>query len=267
MSLPRSVIDRETPIPFYFQLKKILSEEIDSGRWEPGTRLPSEPDICQHFDVSRTTVRQALAELEVEGAIRKEKGRGSFVADRRKSGWLLQSSLGFYDDAVRVGRTVTSRVLRNESGPLPQWAVDALRLPSGAEGATLERLRWVDGIPAMYVVTYLPAALAEAIEGADLGRGSLYRTLEERAGLTVVGGRRVVEAVVAHAELARLLDVERGAPLLFVESVSWGSDRRPFECYRAWHRSDRTKIEIQAVPHEFMTQSGLDSSLLQSGTR
>jgi GntR family transcriptional regulator len=257
VTLPQSAIDRDSPIPYYFQLKKLLSEEIESGRWAPGDRLPSEPAICSHFDVSRTTVRQALAELEAEGAIRKDKGRGSFVAERRSSGWLLQSSHGFYEEAVRAGHEVTSRVLRCEAGPLPQWAVDALRLPAGATGLTLERLRWVDGRLVMYVLTHLPAALADAVLGADLERGSLYRTLEERMGIAVVSGRRVVEAVVAGGDLPGLLEVDEGAPLLFVESVSLGPDTRPFECYRAWHRADRTKIEVQAVTPEAVARAGL----------
>jgi GntR family transcriptional regulator len=267
VTLPQSAIDRGSPIPFYFQLKKLLEEEIDSGRWAPGARLPSEPAICSHFDVSRTTVRQALAELEAEGVIRKDKGRGSFVAERRSTGWLLQSSHGFFEEAVREGHKVTSRVLRREVGPLPLWAVDALRLPPGAEGVTLERLRWVDGRLVMYVLTHLPAALADVVLAADLEHDSLYQTLEQRKGVTVVSGRRTVEAMVAAGDLPRLLEVDEGAPLLFVESVSFGGDSRPFECYRAWHRSDRTKIVVHAVTPEIVTRAGLEPGVLQIGER
>jgi GntR family transcriptional regulator len=99
----------------------------------------------------------------------------------------------------------------------------------------------------MYVITHLPAALAEVVLAADLEVGSLYRTLQQGTGVSVFGGRRVVEAVTAQEELATLLKVEPGAPLLFVESVSWDRDLRPFECHRAWHRADRTRIEVQAV--------------------
>jgi GntR family transcriptional regulator len=266
VTLPQSSIDRQSPIPFYFQLKKLLSEEIESGRWAPGDRLPSEPAICHHFGVSRTTVRQALAELEAEGAIRKDKGRGSFVAERPSSGWLLQSSHGFYEGAARDGHTVTSRVLRREVGPLPRWAVDALRLPpTSTTGLTLERLRWVDGRLVMYVLTHLPAALADAVMDADLAHGSLYQTLEQSLGITVVGGRRVVEAVLACGDLPGLLEVDEGAPLLFVESVSFGPGSRPFECYRAWHRADRTKIEVQAITPEAATRAGLEPVALRIG--
>ena len=256
----RGRIDRRSPIPFYFQLKRLVADEIRSSRWQPGTRLPSEIDLCERFDVSRTTVRQALGELEREGTLRKEKGRGTFVAEPVSSSWLLQSSHGFHEDATKEGKTVTSRVLRCELEVLPDWAADALTMPAGSHGVTLERVRSVDGQLAMYVVNHLAPELADTVLGAELERGSLYGTLAEREGLAVAGGRRVVEAATAADELARLLCVEPGAPLLFVESVSWDQDQRPFECYRAWHRSDRSKIEVQVVAATAAERAGPDST-------
>lgn len=257
---PPAQIDRASPVPFYFQLKRQLLERIVSGAWKAGERMPSEPAICQHFGVSRTTVRQALAVLENEGLIRKEKGRGTFIAERRPSSWLLQSARGFYDDAVQMGHTVTSRVLRNEIEELPEWACDALELAPGSRGLTLERLRWVDDRIAMYVLTHLPLELAEVLLTADLESGSLYRVLEEQAGLVVVGGRCVVEAVKAEDRLAALLEVDSGSPLLFIESVSWDAETYPFECYRAWHRADQTKIEVQVAHEEVVTKAGLSAA-------
>jgi GntR family transcriptional regulator len=261
--LPTGQIDRASPIPFYFQLRKLLEDEIASGRWAPGHRVPSEPSVCDQFRVSRTTVRQALAELEGEGLVRREKGRGTFVAERRSTSWLLQSSHGFYDEAARRGHRVVSKVLRAGTEVLPPWAADALGLPEGGEGVTIERLRWIDERLVMYVLNHLPVDLAETLLEADLENGSLYRVLEDRHGLTVVGGRRVVEAVIAEHELARLLDVAPGDPLLFVESVSWDASLRPFECYRAWHRADRTKIDVQIVHEDIATRAGFSRGTLR----
>lgn len=248
VALPHSRIDRDSPVPFYFQLKKLLADEITSGRWGPGDRLPSEHAICSHFDISRTTVRQAFAELESEQMVRREKGRGAFVAEQRPPRWLVQSSHGFFDEATRTGHKVTSRVLRGEVGPLPHWAVDALQLTPGSEGLILERLRSLDNQLVTYTISYMLAELADAVLTADLEMGSVYRILEERRGVTVAGGRNTVEALVAQGELASLLEVEQGAPLLFTEGVAWGADLRPFECNRSWHRADCNKIEVQVVP-------------------
>ena len=256
-------IDRRSPVPFYFQLKQLIRDDIAGGRWHPGDRIPSEHALCDHFAVSRTTVRQALAELENEGLLVKLKGRGTFVAEPRSSSWFLQSSHGFHDEATRAGRAVTSRVLRCEVEPLPQWAALALDLPSGSSGVTLERLRAVDGEFVMYVESHLLGELGDVVFGADLEAGSLYGALKEQRGLEVAGGRRVVEATTARDELARLLEIEPGAAVLQVQAVSWDASLRPFECYRAWHRSDRTTIEVQVLGQRAAETAGLDPTTLR----
>ena len=256
-------IDRRSPVPFYFQLKQLIRDDIAGGRWHPGDRIPSEHALCDHFAVSRTTVRQALAELENEGLLVKLKGRGTFVAEPRSSSWFLQSSHGFHDEATRAGRAVTSRVLRCEVEPLPQWAALALDLPSGSSGLTLERLRAVDGEFVMYVESHLLGELGDVVFKADLEAGSLYGALKEQRGLEVAGGRRVVEATTARDELARLLEIEPGAAVLQVQAVSWDASLRPFECYRAWHRSDRTTIEVQVLGQRAAETAGLDPTTLR----
>jgi len=241
-------IDRASPLPLYSQLKRALANEIAVGTLEPGDRLPSEPELCARFALSRTTVRQALAELELEGTLRREKGRGTFIAERKDTSGFLQSSLGFFDEAVQHGHTVTSQVLRAELEPLPIWASEALNLPTGTPGVAIERLRSIDGAVVMYVQNHVLAAFADTLLHTDLERVSLYATLREQHGIAVRGGRRVVEAVTASDRLAQLLAVEPGFPLLFVESISWNAGEHPFECYRAWHRSDRSRIEVRVTP-------------------
>jgi len=262
---PTARIDRRSPVPFYFQLKQLITDEIKAGRWAPGDRIASEAELCDHFGVSRTTVRQALAELESEGLLVKEKGRGTFVAEPRSSSWFLQSSHGFHDEATRAGRQVTSQVLRRELAPLPQWAALALDLPAGSDGVTLERLRSVDGELVMYVESHLLEELTDVVLQTDLETESLYGALEAQRGLEVSGGRRVVQATTARDELARLLEIEPGAAVLQVNAVSWDASLRPFECYRAWHRSDRTTIEVQVLGQRAAETAGLDPTTMRIG--
>jgi DNA-binding GntR family transcriptional regulator len=170
--------------------------------------------------------------------------------------WRLQSSAGFFQEEVdRSGRTVTSRILRAERGSLPGWASDALDLSPGAQGATLERLRFIDGEVAMYVVNHLPVRHAEAALAVDDPNESLYRRLRERAGIEPHGGRRTLEAVAAEERLADMLELSPGAPVALIQSVAWDADMRPFDCYRAWLRTDRTRIDIEvAGPAGLMAQ-------------
>jgi len=241
------VIDRSSPVPLYFQLATLIEQGIASGQWEPGARLPSEPELCEQFGLSRATVRQAFGRLEHRGLIGRLRGQGTFVQEGEPGLWLLQSSEGSFQEEVdRMGRTVRSKVLRAERGRLPEWACRALELEPAADGATLERLRFVDGDVALYAVNHLPLHIADAALAIDNPNESLYRRLRERAGAVPHGGRRILEAIAADSGVAELLDVRPGDPLILIESVTWDADMRPFDCYRAWLRTDRTKIDIQA---------------------
>jgi GntR family transcriptional regulator len=248
-SLPESEkIDRRSPMPLYFQLARLLTGEINVGRWRAGDRLPSETEICATYGVSRATVRQTLLRLENEGLIQRLKGRGTFIADARHRSWLVQSSEGFFHDEVgRFGLDVTSRILRAELAPLPRWASQALKLDDNSQGAVLERLRFINGQVALHVTDYLLPRYEHAAVSLRNRDGSLYDRLREDAGVWVHGGRRVIEAAYATARVAKLLEVGPRTPLLLIESVSWNARLEPFHCYQSWLRTDRLTVEIEVA--------------------
>ncbi|MGH2457873.1 MAG: GntR family transcriptional regulator [Chloroflexota bacterium] len=77
-----TVINREVPIPYYYQLEGLLRQQISGGLWQPGQQVPSEKQLCEFYAVSRTTVRQAVSHLVGEGLLYHVKGRGTFVRQR-----------------------------------------------------------------------------------------------------------------------------------------------------------------------------------------
>ena len=77
--MPEDELKRGSPIPLYFQLQELLKEKIETGTWGVGEMIPSEPELCDTYQVSRTVVRQALSVLEQDGQIRRVRGRGAFV--------------------------------------------------------------------------------------------------------------------------------------------------------------------------------------------
>ena len=98
-------LDRNSHIPYFAQVIDILRDRIDSGIWLAGTQIPGEPELCKMFDVSRTVIRQALAELDHDGLIVRKKGKGTFVAEPKIGESLVQRLTGFYEDMVERGLT------------------------------------------------------------------------------------------------------------------------------------------------------------------
>ena len=240
-------IDRASPLPFYYQLKQILLADIKRRRLAPGDRLPGDHDLCETYNVSRTVVRQALAELEAAGAIERFKGRGTFVAQPKTAEGLVQSLTGLYEDVAARGGHLKSQVRRREVLPADDELAVGLQVPLGTPVILLERLRFVDDEPWVLTVTHIPHDVAPGLEDEDLTEQSLYALLEGKFGVALKRGRRSVEAAVASAELARSLGIGKGGPVLVLRSISVDVQGRPVEMFVAYHRGDRSRFEVDLV--------------------
>lgn len=242
-----SAIDRRSYIPLYVQVKDAVRDVIEGGGAEPGQQLPGEPELCRIFDVSRTVVRQALRDLELQGLIRREKGRGTFVAEPKLGEALFQELTGFYEDMAGKGHPPVSRVLTQEVVPATRKIAGFLKIKQGAPVVHIDRLRFVDEDPLVLVSTYLPASRCPGLEAVDFTRRSLYEYLETAYGIVIDRGRRVLEAVPAGDYEAGLLGVKKGAPLILLDSVSYLADGVPIEYYQALHRGDRSRFEVELI--------------------
>ena len=237
-----SGIDRTSPLPFYYQLKQLVLTDLRERDLAPGDRLPGDHELCDTYRVSRTVVRQALAELETEGVIQRIKGRGTFVAPQRTSEHLVQSLTGLYEDVAARGGDLRSTVRRFEVVPADEQIATLLELPVGAEIIVLERLRFVDDEPWVLATTYLPYEVAPGLLDDDLTHQSLYALLEQH-GVQLTHGRRAVEAEVASDTLAESLGISPGAAVLVLRSTSYAGVR-PVEVFVAYHRGDRSRFEV-----------------------
>lgn len=240
-------IRRDVPIPYYYQLMQVLQSEIESGSRPADSAIPSEHELCRMFNVSRTVVRQALGDLVAKGLLYRVKGKGTFVAPSKLNERFVQRSDGFYGDMTSRGFSVRSSVLEQCVAEPPSNVRDHLGPALSGLVIKIERLRFVNEEPMQLVTTYIPHDLCPDLVAADLTTCSLYDLLRTRYSLTVASGTRVLEAVLAQRPICTLLGVNKGAPLLKMESVSYLRDGRPLEYYIAWHRGDRSKFEIEMM--------------------
>jgi GntR family transcriptional regulator len=247
MNNPNNAIDFNSNIPYYIQLIEALKEKIQSGEWQPGDQIPSEPDLCEAYGVSRTVVRQSLREIELEGLITRRKGKGTFVSEPKLSESLAQKLTGFYQDMVERGHTIETQVLHHEVVPAKKKVAEYLGVDPGTSVIDIKRLRFIKGEPIVLVTSYLPYELCPKLAQADITNQSLYEFLEKECDLTIAYGRRSIEAVPANQTEAELLHIEVGAPLILLNSVSYLEDDTPIEHYHAVHRGDRSKFEVELV--------------------
>ena len=245
-------IDKNSPVPYYYQLEQLLREKVENGRLKPGDALPSEAELCSTFMVSRTVVRQALNKLCQDGIVYKQKGKGTFVAKPKLQEKFIQRTYGFYQEMKERGLAVESEVLEHELLESPTGIRTLLKLSEGQKVVRTSRLRSVNKELVMFTTTYVRSDLCPGLEKEDLTNGSLYQLLWDKYGLKISYGHRTLEAVAAGKYEADMLKVPRRSPLVYLESVSYLEDDTPIEYFEAWHRGDKCKFAIELVPAEEM---------------
>jgi len=244
MNEPVRGINRRAAVPMYYQLKRRIIEDIARLGMRPGDLLPGEHRLCEQFGVSRTVVRQALAQLEHQGIIERVKGKGTFVAHRKTAESLVHTLAGLYEEVASRGGHVHSEVRRQEIAPADDEVAEALDLAPGTPVVVIERLRYVDNEPWSWTTTYLPYEIGILVLDRDLSDQSLYALLAGQ-NIRAVRGVRSAEAATANEEQGSLLQVGEGQALLVLRSVAYDEHEQPMEFFVAYHRGDRSRFEFQ----------------------
>lgn len=236
-------VEQHSPLSFHYQIKMAILDEIDSGRLEPGDRLPSEHRLCQMFGVSRIVVRQALTDLDYEGRIERRSGRGTYVAPKRAES-LAQDLIGFHDEIIAQGKEVRNEV--RELGIVPASASIAreLGVAVGEDVILLDRLRYVDGKLWVASKSFLAHPRFRDLLQVDFSSASLYSTLREHHDVQIVRGKRLIEAALADRESAEALGVRPGRPLMVLRSTSFDQSDVPVEYFVSLYDGMRAQFSV-----------------------
>lgn len=241
-------LDKNHPIPLYYQLVELLKERIHLGELKPGDQLPSERELSEQAGISRMTARQAIAYLMREGVLEVKPGVGTFVAEPKLAHNVLHL-LGFTEEMMRQGEQATSQVLEQELLLPPSHVSAALQLKAGALAVKIVRLRLTDSTPLLLETIFVPALLCPGLEQEDLAVKSLYALLEQQYGLHLERTRQTLEATIANEYESKLFSIAAGMPMILLEGVTYGERDRPVEYFKAVYRGDRFKFELESQRH------------------
>lgn len=238
------VLDRTSSLPLHSQLRSAIDQRIESGEWLPERQVPSERELCEQFQVSRITVRQALHQLVTDGRLVRMHGRGTFVATSPLKKQLLPL-VGFSDDMMARGQTPGARTLRFEAAPATVAVAQALRVSVGEEILLLRRLRLANGRPMALETVHLPDQLVPGLLEESLEDRSLYQLLQRKYRIRPARALQQWQAVACPAEDAKLLDVRKGSPVLQIHRTTFDDGGRPFEYLESFFRGDRYVFQAE----------------------
>jgi GntR family transcriptional regulator len=242
-------ISPEKSKPLYQQLKEVLAGQIKNGILKADDRLPSEKELCAMYNVSRITVRQALAELTREGLIYRSHGKGTFVARPRIQQELVRVT-PFEETLRSKGLEPSTKYLGASFLPADYHLATVLAIPISTDVMRMELLGLGNNEPMVYYRSYFASELGQKL--CDLARElSQQRVafstfdLYEKAGIPAPAMlTQSFEAIAASREQARILGVKQGEPLLLVTSLVYTAEGRPVEYKQAAYRGDKYSFYI-----------------------
>jgi GntR family transcriptional regulator len=239
-----SLIERTEYQPLYAQVKALLLKRIGSGSWKPGEMLPNENELAAEYNVSQGTVRKALMALETDKMLVRRQGVGTFVARHSRDQALFQffHIVGLDDSRLSpTSKVLTQRTVRAKSDQAVR-----LKIEPGAALHAIVRIRYLNGLPAIFERIFVPVALMPDLaveEGKEMG-DEMYVIYQERFGISIARVAERLAAVAASAEEARHLKLEVDAPLLDVSRVAFDVNGRPVELRIS--RCDTTRTRYAA---------------------
>ena len=236
------MIDKSSPLPLYYQLEEQIKKQIDSDELKPHDALPSEREYAELFQISRMTVRQAINNLVSDSYLYRQKGRGTFVAEKK----LEQELVGltsFTEDMKSRGMVPSSKLLNFEMIPATEKIASQLAIPKYAPVYEIKRIRIADQVPMALESVYISANLIKGLT-EDIVTHSLYQYIEEKLHLKIGQATQTIESSIATEFETQHLNIPKDVPILVIQRNTYLEDQTPLEIVKSSYRSDRYKFTI-----------------------
>ncbi|WP_353989390.1 GntR family transcriptional regulator [Pediococcus argentinicus] len=228
--------------PIYIQIHNEIKKAIEAGRWSVGERIPAERDLSEQFNVSRMTLRQAISTLVEEGILERKVGSGTYVASQKVQE-KVSGVTSFTELMEAQGKHPSSKTISYHAGEPSLSEVERLNLDPGELVLRMERIRYADDVPICYETASVPEKLVRNFSKSEVTK-SLYKTLEDKAGLKIGKANQTVSAMLASEKVADYLDIKRGEAILRLHQISFLEDGNPFEYVRTQYVGERFEFYL-----------------------
>ncbi len=212
-------IDKDSRIPLYYQLMDIILETIGEGNLRENDQLPSERELCETYNVSRSTVRQAIQELEKEGYIYRIHGKGTFVSPEKFKQDLLKF-YSFTEEMKRIGKIPSSTVLDFNIVECGEELAKKMKIHTGERIYVFTRLRLADDEPMMLETSHVPCKRFPGLTKKDLQENAMYDIFTKRYNAIFTCAEEIFQSVLTRQDEAKLLQYLPDMPSMMIERIT-----------------------------------------------
>lgn len=232
-------------VHLYAKVAREIRRQIDNGTYQEGDRLPSERDLCNAFQASRITIRQALELLQDQRVIVRKHGVGTYVLPSQYN-QLLDNLYSFKDEIEKSGEVPTTKMLDIELVHVDEYLHEKMALPMNTAVYKLSRLRSADGVPLILEYSYIPAAIAPEMDRFNFSKVSLYQTLKREYGIEIDKSYETLKATKVYKEEAGLLKREIDDIAMYIQRFAY-ADGHIIEFTRSIVAGDKYKYTVELI--------------------
>lgn len=229
-------------LPAYIKIHDAIKKDIEKEVWTIGSRLPSERDLAEHFEVSRMTLRQAITLLVEEGILERRVGSGTYVASHRVQE-RMRGTTSFTEIVNSQGRKPSSKLISYQRQLASDTEINQLHLEESDYVIRMERIRYADKVPLVYEVASIPEKFIKNVKKTDITE-HFFQTLTSN-GYEIGKSQQTIYAKIASERVASYLEVAKGHAILALTQVSFFTDGRPFEYVRSQYVGDRFEFYLE----------------------
>ena len=229
--------------PLYYQLAEIIINDIKEKNLQENDRILTEREYCEKYNLSRSTVRQAIAYLEKKGYIYKVQGCGTFVSSRVMKQKLLKF-YSFTEEAKKQGKVPSSKILSFKEKKADEKICKELNINRDDKVYELQRLRLADDEVVMYEKTYLLEKKMQGLSKNILLEKPLYDILQNRYNISFTKATERFSVLLADEKIAEILTIPQGSPIIRLQRWTYAG-MEIIEYTVSLVRGDRFEFEVE----------------------
>lgn len=237
-------IDKNSIVPFYYQLQEVLENLIDQGIYEPDQKLPSENKLREWLGISRHTAQRALKHLVDRGYAYRIQGKGTFVANKTIT-YSLVANLSLSAEMLGMNKKVRSKLIYADEIIAHSLITKMLKTDEKEKYFSVQRLRYVDDIPISLQTSYLPVALVPGLISKNFEEVSLFTIIKEEYGLEIGEAFETLQAVKSTEYEAQHLKIKEGDAVFLLERTTKLKSGEILEFVKTILRGDRGKFYVE----------------------
>ncbi len=242
--LTNKTVDRESQQKLYVQMFSIIKEKIETHEWPVGSQIPTEDELCRAYDISKATVRMAIADLVRNGYLKKLQGKGTFVMHAMPDlGITMKTRLS--EDMFGEGVSARKEILVKGFKEPPEDVRTYLQNDGSVFYILCKRV--VNGEPAYLEESFIPPGTVTEIEEMEFCQSSFYELIQQKAARKIFKVVQMIEIAEMNGDTASILKIGNGTPMLLLHRLLVAADGSPIAYTRLMGGGRKYKLQTELV--------------------